>query len=72
MAEFVGKYMALRDMFTYPGTHLYNIYITYGPKLLTISIIYAMWSKRDYDGGLWRLAPLHVYLSEYISITFTL
>ena len=72
MAEYVGKISPLRDMFIYPGTHLYNIYITYGPKLLTIWVIYAMWGKRDYDGGLWRLVPLHVYISKYLSITFTL
>jgi hypothetical protein len=24
-----------------------------------------MWSKVDYDGGLWRAVPLHVYLSTY-------
>jgi hypothetical protein len=55
MAKFVGKYMALRDMFIYPGTHLYNIYITFGPKLLTIWVIYAMWVKVDYDGVMWRM-----------------
>lgn len=54
MAKYVGKYMALRDMFIYPGTHLYNIYITFGPKLLTIWVIYAMWGKMDYDGVMWR------------------
>ena len=39
MAKYVGKISPLRDMFKYPGTHLYNIYITYGPKLLTIWVI---------------------------------
>jgi hypothetical protein len=63
MAEFVGKYMALRDMFIYPGTHLYNIYITYRPKLLTIWVIYAMCPT---CGGLWGvvgIAQIHVYIS---------
>ena len=47
----MGKISPLRDMFKYPGTHLYNIYITYGPKLLTISIIYAMWRIMGRSGG---------------------
>ena len=58
MAEFVGKYMALRDMFTYPGTHLYNIYITYRAKLLTIWVIYAIWGHVVLCGGKWRACPI--------------
>ena len=58
MAEYVGKISSLRDMFKYPGTHLYNIYITYRPKLLTIWVIYAMWGKMVLCGGLWRARPI--------------
>jgi hypothetical protein len=66
MAKFVGKYMALRDMFIYPGTHLYNIYITFGPKLLTIWVIYAMWGKVEHYGELWgKREYMYIYLSIY-------
>lgn len=62
----MGKISPLRDMFKYPGSHLYNIYITYGPKLLTISIIYAMWSKVEHYGELWgTLNIMYIYLSIY-------
>jgi len=50
MAEYVGKISPLRDMFKYPGTHLYNIFITYGSKLLTIWVIYAMWRIMGQSG----------------------
>jgi len=66
MAEYVGKISPLRDMFKYPGTHLYNIYITYGPKLLTIWVIYAMWSNVEYYGAKWgTLNYMYIYLSIY-------
>jgi len=66
MAEYVGKISPLRDMFKYPGTHLYNIYITYGPKLLTIWVIYAMWSNVEYYGAKWgTLYYMYIYLSIY-------
>jgi hypothetical protein len=66
MAEYVGKISSLRDMFKYPGTHLYNIYITYGPKLLTIWVIYAMWSNVEYYGAKWgTLKYMYIYLSIY-------
>jgi hypothetical protein len=66
MAKYVGKISPLRDMFIYPGTHLYNIYITYGPKLLTIWVIYAMWSKVEHYGAKWgTLNYMYIYLSIY-------
>ncbi len=62
----MGKISPLRDMFKYPGTHLYNIYITYGPKLLTIWVIYAMWSNVEYYGAKWgTLYNMYIYLSIY-------
>jgi hypothetical protein len=66
MAKYVGKYMPLRDMFTYPGTHLYNIYITYRAKLLTIWVIYAIWGHVEHYGELWgSLNNMYIYPIRY-------
>jgi hypothetical protein len=31
----------------------------------------SMWGKMEDYGGVWGSVPLHVYISEYISIVFT-
>jgi hypothetical protein len=50
--------MPLRDMFIYPGTHLYNVYITFVTNLLTIWVIYAIWGKMVLCGGLWGVVGI--------------